>query len=62
MATADDLNEKAYEAKKRWHEAQRHLPIKEKMRIFLELQKADLPLIAKKRPLRPHERPWPVEP
>jgi len=45
-----------------WHRAQAALPLREKVRILLELQKQDLPLIAKQRPLRSWERPWPIEP
>ena len=50
------------ESKLTWHRAQAALPLKEKVRILLELQKQDLPLIAKQRPLRSWERPWPIEP
>ena len=45
-----------------WHRVQASLPIREKVRILLELQRQDLPLLAKQRPLRAWERPWPVEP
>ena len=38
------------------------LPLKEKVRILLELQKQELPLLARQRPLRPWEKPWPIEP
>jgi hypothetical protein len=37
-------------------------PIREKVRILLELQRQDLPLLEKPRPLRAWEKPWPVEP
>ena len=50
------------ESKSAWHRAQAALPLREKVRILLELQKQDLPLIAKQRPLRSWERPWPIEP
>ena len=50
------------ESKAAWHRAQAALPLREKVRILLELQKQDLPLIAKQRPLRSWERPWPIEP
>lgn len=53
---------RAFDAKADWHRAQANLPLKEKFRILLELQKQDLPLIARQRPLRPWERPWDVEP
>lgn len=45
-----------------WHRAQAALPLREKVRILLELQKQDLPLIVKHRALRSWERPWPIEP
>jgi hypothetical protein len=50
------------EAKAEWHRAQACLPVKEKVRILLELQRQDLPLIARRRPLRSWEKPWPVTP
>lgn len=58
----ENPNQKAYDAKIEWHEAQRKLPIKEKMRILIELQKHDLPLIARQRPLKSWEKPWDIEP
>jgi hypothetical protein len=51
-----------FEAKAAWHRRQAGLPLKEKVRILLELQRQDLPLIARQRPLRSWERPWPIEP
>ena len=48
--------------KRAWHEAQAAAPLREKFRILLELQRQDLPLIARKRKLRPWERPWEVTP
>ena len=50
------------ESQEAWHRAQAALPIREKVRILLELQRQDLPLLAKQRPLRAWEKPWPVEP
>jgi len=50
------------ESKAEWHRAQARLPIKEKVRILLELQRQDLPLIARRRPLRSWEKPWPITP
>jgi hypothetical protein len=50
------------ESKAAWHRAQAELPLREKVRILLELQKQDLPLIAKHRQLRAWERPWAIEP
>jgi len=48
--------------KREWHQAQARLPLKEKVRILLELQAQDLPLIARHRRLRSWERPWPISP
>ncbi len=55
-------NTRIYEEKKQWHKEQTQLPIKEKMRILLELQKHDLPLIARHRELKWWEKPWDIEP
>lgn len=52
----------AFDTKRRWHQEQAALPLKEKVRILLELQRQELPLIARQRPLRPWERPWPIDP
>ena len=57
-----ELMESLFEAKRRWHEAQARLPIREKFRILLEMQRLHLPLIARQRPLKPWEQPWEVEP
>jgi hypothetical protein len=35
------------ESKRVWHRVQAALPIREKLRILLELQRQDLPLLAK---------------
>jgi hypothetical protein len=48
--------------KARHHDEQRRLPLRDKVRIVLELQRICLPLIARQRPLQPWERPWAVEP
>ncbi len=50
------------ERKRAWHRAQAAAPLQEKVRVLLELQRQDLPLIARRRPLRPWERPWDVTP
>lgn len=62
FSPAAELAAQAFEAKRRWHETQARLPVRERVRILLELQKQDLPLIAARRPLRPWERPWEIEP
>ena len=50
------------ERKQAWHQVQASLPIREKVRILLELQRQDLLLLEKQRPLRAWEKPWPIEP
>lgn len=57
-----DEVENLLERKRRWHQEQSKAPLQEKVRILLELQRQDLPLIARRRPLRPWERPWDVTP
>ena len=51
-----------YQRKREWHLAQPRRPLKEKVRILLELQAQGLPLLARQRPLRSWERPWPISP
>ncbi len=58
----EEFNERIYKNKKKWHQQQSQLPIKEKMRILLELQKHDWPLLAKQRELKWWEKPWDIEP
>ena len=48
--------------KREWHRQQAHQRLREKVRILLELQRQQLPLFARQRPLRPWERPWNVTP
>ena len=54
--------QRVIESKAQWHRTQASLPIREKMRVLLELQRQYLPLIRRHRPLRPWEKPWPIEP
>lgn len=49
-------------AKRDWHVAQARLPLREKVRILLDLQRQELPLIQRLRPLRTWERPWDITP
>lgn len=51
-----------FEAKAAWHRRQARLPLREKVRILLELQRQDLPLIRSRRPLRSWEKPWSILP
>lgn len=48
--------------KREWHRQQARLALHEKVRILLELQRQELPLLARRRPLRRWERPWDVTP
>lgn len=61
-APLPDSIKRLFEAKVSWHRRQARLPLPEKVRILLELQRQDLPLIERRRPLRPWERPWPIVP
>ena len=54
--------QRVFDAKRQWHREQAALPVKEKVRILLELQRQDLSLLARQRPLKPWERPWPIKP
>lgn len=56
-----DAAQRAFDAKAQWHHEQARLALKDKVRILIELQRQDLPLIARQRPLKPWERPWPVD-
>ena len=51
-----------FERKRAWHEARARLPLREKVRILLELQRQELSLLARQRTLRPWERPWDIAP
>jgi hypothetical protein len=62
QAARDAFMRRLFEAKAEWHRAQARLPLQEKVRILLELQRQDLPLIERRRPLREWERPWPITP
>ena len=48
--------------KREWHRRQAQLPIREKVRILLELQRQELHLLARQRTLRTWEQPWDVTP
>lgn len=54
--------EQIFRGKEAWHAFQRRLPVKEKVRILLELQKQDFPLLKRHRRLEWWERPWQIEP
>jgi hypothetical protein len=56
-APSVELMDSLFEAKREWHRRQADLPVKEKFRILLEMQRFYLPLIERQRPLKPWERP-----
>lgn len=58
----DGAREERWTAKREWHRVQARLPLREKFRILLELQRLDYPILAARGALRPWERPWDVEP
>ena len=51
-----------FERTRAWHQEQARLPLRDKVRMLIELQRQDLPLLARRRPLRPWERPWEITP
>jgi hypothetical protein len=60
--TRDDEIDDAFERKRAWHQAQARLPLREKFRILLVLQRQELPLLVRQRPLKSWERPWDITP
>ncbi len=54
--------DRLFRAKAEWHRQQARLPVPEKVRILLELQRQDLPLLMRYRQLAWWERPWEIEP
>jgi hypothetical protein len=59
---ATELREHTISSKADWHRVQAQLPIREKVRILIEMQKQDLELLRRHRPLKYYEKPWDVEP
>jgi hypothetical protein len=60
--SAPGTSPQGYAAKQAWHRLQARLPLREKVRILLELQRQDLPLLQRHRALKSWERPWEIEP
>jgi hypothetical protein len=50
------------EGKAALHQRHASLPLPEKVRLVMELQRIVLPLIERQRTLRSWERPWEIEP
>jgi len=61
-AVLAQISREASDAKREWHRGQASRPLREKVALLLELQRQDLPLISKRRALRPWEKPWPIDP
>jgi hypothetical protein len=57
-----ELLERLYQGKVALHRRHAALPLPEKVRLVMELQRVVLPLLAKQRALRSWERPWEIEP
>ena len=58
----ESLMERLWKGKAALHQRHANLPLPEKVRLVMELQRIVLPLIARQRPLRSWERPWEIEP
>jgi len=57
-----ELMDRLWEGKAALHRRHANLPLPEKVRLVIELQRIVLPLIARRRALRSWERPWEIEP
>jgi len=56
-----ELLESLYAGKRELHEAHRALPLREKVRHILELQKIDYELRKQRGDLEPWQKPWDIE-
>ncbi len=54
--------EQIFRSKRDWHRKQAKLPLKEKVRILLQMQKDDYPILKARGVLKSWEKPWDVEP
>lgn len=59
---SSELVQRLRDGKRALHRRHAALPLREKVRLVMELQRIVLPLIARQRPLRAWERPWEIEP
>lgn len=59
---AADLIARLRQGKAELRRSRERLPLPEKVRQVIELQKAVYPLIARRRELEPWERPWEIDP
>jgi hypothetical protein len=58
----EDRTANLFRKKAEWHRRQARLPLKEKVRILLELQRQDYPLLRRHRQMEWWEEPWTIEP
>ncbi len=61
-SVVDNPVELTFRRKAEWHRRQARLPLKEKVRILLELQRQDYPLLRRHRRMEWWEEPWSIEP
>lgn len=54
--------ERIFEAKREWHRRQAQLPLKEKVRILLQMQRDDYPILKRRGVLKSWEKPWNILP
>jgi hypothetical protein len=62
LNSTDDHTASLFRTKADWHRKQARIPIKDKIRILLELQRQDHPLLKRHRRLEWWEEPWEIEP
>jgi hypothetical protein len=58
----DELLQRLWKGKAALHARHANLPLAEKVRLVIELQRIVLPLIARQRPLRAWEKVWEIDP
>jgi len=54
--------DRALAAKREWHREQAKLPLREKFRVLLELQRQDCLILAARGALEPWQKPWDIDP
>lgn len=54
--------ERIFAAKRAWHRRQARLPLMDKVRILLRMQRDDYPILTSRGVLRSWEKPWNIEP
>ena len=59
---APDLVAAQSHGKEVWRRQQAQLPLQEKIRLLLDLQRKLHPLLRQRRTMRPWEHPWEIDP